>query len=47
MAVTDPVKVKGAQIVTPIQILSFAAGLTNVVIIIFHQMLSAMVAMVV
>jgi hypothetical protein len=27
MAVTDPVKVKGAQIVTPIQILSFAAGL--------------------
>lgn len=27
MSVTDPVKVKGAQIVTPIQILSFAAGL--------------------
>lgn len=27
MAVTDPVKVKGAQIVTPLQVVSFASGL--------------------
>lgn len=27
MAITDPVKVKGAQIVTPAQVISFAAGL--------------------
>ena len=27
MAVSDPVKVKGAQIVTPLQVVSFASGL--------------------